>query len=259
MNTVDASKFTTPIPDPTDITYIASTNRLLVVDSEVDEFDGYSAFNLYEMELDGTLIRTGSTSNFTNEATGVAYNANNENLFFTDDDAKKVFEMNRGADLLYGTSDDIVTSFSTSTFGATDPEAITYDPDSNSLFIADSNSEVYRITAGINGKFDGVDDVVTHFDTLVLGVAKPLGISYNTATGNLYIVGKKATSVAVVTKTGSLVQKLDITAANSLYPSGLTIGPSSTNPASTVIYMADSGIDVEPDENDGKIYELSIP
>jgi hypothetical protein len=54
--------------------------------------------------------------------------------------------------------------------------------------------EVYRLTPGNNGVFDGAsplgDDVVTHFDTSSLGAGDPEGITYNHITGTLFILSR---------------------------------------------------------------------
>ncbi|HWQ89829.1 MAG TPA: hypothetical protein VN374_07645, partial [Desulfitobacteriaceae bacterium] len=265
IHTIDTSKFSKPSPDPCGLT-ITSSDKLLICDSEVEEMTIWNGVNLFETTLSGSQIRMASTTSFTNEPTGVVRNPANQHLFFSDDDRKKIFEMNPGTDGLPGTSDDIITSFRTSTFGSNDPEDVTFAATSGSLFVVDGvNREVYQVQPGANGRFDGVspdgDDRVTSFDTASLGVLDPEGIDFNSTTGHLYVVGKPATALAELTTAGTLVQMIDISAADALKPAGLTSGPGSGNPAARVMYVADRRVDNNdnPNENDGKVYELSLP
>jgi sugar lactone lactonase YvrE len=187
----------------------------------------------------------------------------NQHLFISDDTGtRSVYELNPGPDGIYETADDIVTSFSTETFGSNDPEGVTFDPSQGVLFIVDGvNNEVYRVSPGDNGLFDGVGDEVTNFDTAQHGILDPEGITINPATGNLYIVGEPTDTLAEMTTSGDLVQTIDISAANATKPAGLVYAPSSQNQGEWDIYVAARGVDnnSDPNENDGKVYELTMP
>lgn len=267
-HTIDTSKFTPPSPDPCGVEYLPASNTLMICDSEVEEMDNlWANVNLFETTLSGTLVKKSNTIAFTKEPTGLAYNPANGHLFISDDDGRRVFEVAPGADSLYGTSDDSRTVFQTSYFGSNDPEGMAFDSASNTLFIVDgANEEVYLIKPGTDGKFNGVapygDDQVTNFDTNILGVHDPEGIGFYQATGHLYISDTATkTAVAEVTTTGTLVQIIDISAASALKPSGIGFGPGSSDPASVVMYLTDRRVDnnTNPSENDGKVYELSMP
>jgi hypothetical protein len=207
-----------------------------------------------------------TTTSFSNEPTGVAYNPANGHLFFTDDDAREIFEVDPGRDGLYDTSDDVVTSFDTSVFNSRDPEGITFDTWDGVLFIVDGNgSEVYRIDPGANGIFDGVppvgDDATAHFDLISLGVSDPEGIAFNPDNGSLFIIGEPTDSVAEVTIEGDLLRIIDISAASAVMPGGLAYAPSSANPSEMNLFITDRGVDnnSDPNENDGMIFEMSLP
>jgi hypothetical protein len=167
-------------------------------------------------------------------------------------------------DGVYDTSDDRVTSFSTSVFNSKDPEGLTYDPGSGDLFIADGvNSEVYRVKPGTNRIFDGVkasggDDVVTHFDVYALGIRDPEGIYYNPRTRNLVLTGKSTTLLYEVTTSGGLVRTFNVSAAGAKKLAGVVMAPGSGNTTATSYYLVDRGIDNNdnPNENDGKMYEF---
>ena len=112
------------------------------------------------------------------------------------------------------------------------------------------------------------DDEASSFDTTRLDLIDPEGIAYNSDTGNLYLAGKTNTigngnfdTLLEVTTAGVLVQTIDVAAAKAIKLSGLAYAPSSLNPGHMSIYIADRGIDndSDPDENDGKIYEMSLP
>ena len=192
LRTIDTSPF--PAPDPSGIAYNSSTSRLVVSDAEVEEMAIYAGNNVYETSLSGSLQRSSNTLAFSSEPTGVAYNPLNNHTFFSDDDKKKVNEVDPKADGLINTGDDVVTSFDTSAFGSMDPEGVAYSPALNMLFIADGvNAEVYKVAPGPNGLFDGSDDLVTQFDTESLGITDPEGIEWNPDSGTLYVVGKPET------------------------------------------------------------------
>lgn len=156
-------------PDPSGITYLPGADRLIVADAEVDEIPApqpgqYKGANLYTTTRAGALVATGTTkesaTGWSVEPTGLAYG--NGNLYVSDDDKKSVFTITSpGADNVYGTADDLPATpkgFKTSTFGNTDPEGVAYDPDHNELLLINgqTGARFYRLTAGVNGVFDGV-------------------------------------------------------------------------------------------------------
>jgi uncharacterized protein YjiK len=216
------------------------------------------------MSLNGSLVGTLTTISFSDEPSGVAYNPVNHHLFFTDDTGtKSVYELNPGQDGLYNTSDDIVTSFSTSAFGSTDPEGIAYDTNRGVLYVGDGTTQtIYTVTAGPNGKVDGVptaggDDVVTSFSASSLGTTSDESVAYDPIHNLLYIIASR-TAVAMLTPTGELVGTLDISAAHTKKPSGLALAPSSADPGEMSLYITDRVVDNDsnPNENDGRIYEF---
>ena len=255
---IDSSAWSPSSPDPAGVAYRASSGQVIVVDSEVEEIpELWMSANGFAITPTGTVQHTFDTTSFTKEPTGAAINPANDHLFISDDNADKVFEIDPGPDGLYGTSDDVRTSFSTATFGSFDPEGLAYG--AGVLYVGDGvNAEVYALSPGANGRFDGVppagDDSVTHFDTAALGVADAEGIEYDPTTGNLYVVSTERTSdVVEVTTSGSLVRVIDISPASAWSPSGLALGNGS-------LFISDRGVDngVDPDENDGRIFEMKL-
>jgi uncharacterized protein YjiK len=261
VQTIDTSQY--PSPDPAGITYLSTRPepRLLVSDSEVNEMPIYPGFNMLEMTLTGTLADTWETLSFSSEPTGVSHNPANDHLFVSDDDRREIYEVDPGTDGQYGTSDDVVTSFDTASF-STDPEGVAYNTDTGELFIADGvGREVYRVSPGPNGVFDGVDDVVSNFDVEVLGAQDPEGIAYDADRGTLLIADRGPDNVLETTTDGTLVRVIDISATGSPKASGIVLAPGSIQPTAMNLYVTDRAVDnnSDPNENDGKIYELTNP
>jgi len=237
-----------------------------MVDSEVNEWDSYTGYNLYPLNLAGQQLGKISEFPFTIEPTGLEYNPVDNHLFISADVGKEIFELDPGADGLYRTPDDIVTSIDTEAFDSGDPEGIAFDYQSGALFVVDGrSSEIYRISPGRNGRFDGVppngDDEVTHFDTGTFGIRDPEGIAYDPNSGNLIVVGRPGEIMLEMTTEGQIVRMLDISEALPVFPGGVTVAPASYDPEMISVYITDRGLGIAnlPDANDGRMYELSLP
>jgi hypothetical protein len=275
--TTDTSSFSPPSPDPSGVAYMSHANSLFIGDGEVDEMDIFAGDNLWETTLAGNVVDSYSSIVNTDyqpndEPAGVAYAPpgfffTNPHLFLSDDTTGSwITVIDLGADHKYGTADDRRSQFSTTPFGAGDPEGLAYDSSNNAILIADgTGEEIYRLAPGPNGRFDGVapdgDDQATHFDVSSLGIRDPEGIEFNPNNGHLYIAARTDELIAETLPNGTLVQYIDISAANSFAVAGLTFGPSSTNPSQMHLYIVDRGVDNnhDPNENDGKLYEMSFP
>jgi hypothetical protein len=92
-------------------------------------------------------------------------------------------------------------------------------------------------------------------------VTKPEGIAFDSDNGLLWVIGSPRDSLALVTTTGALVRMIDVSAANATESAGLAYAPGGLIPSAMNIYIAARGVDndSDPNENGGKIYELSIP
>jgi hypothetical protein len=262
------SLFDPPSPDPSGIEYVSSSNTLHISDGEVEEVSLFAGAQVWETTLGGSVVDTFNLQAFTNEPVGVAFNPLNEHVFYSDDNvaARTVTEVDAGSDGLYHTADDVRTSFSAAAFGDSDPEGAAFDSLQGALFLTDGvNSEVYRVAPGPNGVFDGVapagDDLVTHFDTAIHGLTDPEGIAFDPDRNVLYVVGHPPNLLFEMTTTGALVQTIDIAAASAVKPAGLACAPGSMDSSATHIYIVDRGIDnnSDPNENDGKLYEMTLP
>jgi sugar lactone lactonase YvrE len=270
VNTVDMARWNPPSPDPSGIAYIASRNRLVMCDGEVEEtVSGITHFqgaNVWEFTLGGSVTRTANISKvaptfvpMTNEPTGMAFNPTNGHYYVTDDNMKEVFDLNPGGDGWIGTSDDSWTSFDTQGVGNTDTEGVAYNSQTGRIFVADGvNAEVYEYTS--TGVFVG------HFDVARYGVADPESVEV-TATGTLLTLSNRQSGPIIVetTTSGALLQTIDLTAAfqsaGGRKPAGLALAPASNGSGAKRFYVVDRGIDNNSDPRivDGKIYEFTSP
>jgi uncharacterized protein YjiK len=266
LNTIDTSQFSPPSPDPSGITFLPSSNTLLISDSEVNEMVIFEGANLFEVTLSGSLVNTYDTLFFSGEPTGLDYNPDSGHLFISDDNRNMIFEIALGEN--GPITDNVINSFDTTLFGSFDPEGVSFDSWNKHLFIADGNNgELYQLIPGDNGIYDGVppegDDQVVSFDTTELGLVDIEDVTFNTDNGHLYIIsrGSSKNSVTETTTDGELVNIIDISAANARHPDGITFAPCSGSPTVKCLYIADRGVDnnFDPNENDGKIYEMSLP
>jgi PKD repeat protein len=253
VQTIEVWRFSPPSPDASGVTYLPHSNRLLETDSEVNEKPIYQGVNQFEMTLNGSLTNTYDTTHFTWEPTGIAYDPDRNHLFITDDNAKMTYE----SDLSYN----MVNSFPVSSLDGkgVDPEGVAYNSWDGRLYIAGGTSNtIFWIDPGDDKDFGTSDDTEGSFPATNL--SDPEGITFNTDNGNLYGVGKKDV-VAEYTTSGSVVQMIDISAANARKPAGLAYGPTSVGGGNS-IYVTDRGVDADSGINDGKgdgkIYEFAL-
>jgi uncharacterized protein YjiK len=272
VRTTFTSQWSSPSPDPMGGAYIPTTGRLMISDSEIEEYQRpyWNGGNVFSSTLQGAFLPpVQNITGFTNEPTGIAFNSTNNHLFISDDNMKEIFEINPGNDGNWFTGDDSRTQFDTKVLGTNDTEDVAYNPLNGYLYLADGmNSEVWEVRPGPNNRFDGVppagDDQASHWDTSSKGISDPEGITVNTDTGTLYVTGHGATKVIETTIGGTLLNVYDIAFIKSLYgrmqPSGLAYGPSSVNPGVKNLYITDRAVDndADPRENDGKIHEITL-
>jgi hypothetical protein len=277
VRTTETSQYFPASPDPSGITYLPGSNTLLIVDGEVEEMPPiFAGSNLFEVNLNGTLVRSGSTLSYTNEPTGVSFNPDTGHIFVSDDDDHQIFEIAPGTDGKFGTADDVIFSQIDTHIVDTDPndgdiegddaEDVIYVNDVSrgikALFIGGGvDGEIYRINPGVDGNIGTADDVVSSFDTASMGLNDVEGVAYNQDNGHLYALSGDPNGLLFeMTADGTFVQTIDISAANPLNPAGLVFAPSSQNPGAMNLYVVARGVDndTNPNENDGKLYEFIL-
>ena len=264
VQTIDTALFSPASPDPSGITYIPSSDRLMVADSEVDETTGagFHGVNLWKITRAGVVVDTGNLTPWTSEPTGLGFDGSSNTLFVSTDSGDRVYVMKPGIDGRFGTSDDVVTFVNAGALGSTDTEDPEYDPATGDLFFIDGTStEVYRINP-VDGVFGNGNDVSSHFDVGQFGATDVEGLASDQARGTLLVGVRTQKKILEVTKTGELVRTIDVSAATGLrFVSGLSMAPSTTTPGKMNYWIVDRAVDngANPSENDGKIFELTVP
>ncbi len=163
VQTIATSAFNPGSPDPSGVTYLPGTDRLHIVDSEVEEVTGagYHGVNMWQTTRAGAVTDTGTTfPAYSKEPTGVAFDAGTNTLFISDDSGRRVHVVKPGPDGRFGNADDIRTFIDAKPLASSDTEDPAFDPVSGHLFLSDAvSTEVYDINP-VNGVFgDGNDHV----------------------------------------------------------------------------------------------------
>ena len=255
-----------PSPDPAGIAWDPSTGRLIISDSEVDEMPLYAGVNLYTSTLSGEQVAGGGTTlPWSKEPTGVAYRPGTDTLFVSDDDQDRIFQVRRGADGRFGTGDDgALTSFSTAGIGNTDPEDVAVDmdvtTDGNLLVVDGKNKEVFEYSPGADRVFGTSDDAVVQFDVYRHGARDPEGIVHHPGRNTVLVLDGRTNKIYEVTRRGELLNVISIVAANPVKAAGIALAPASDGSGAQNLYIVDRGVDnnVDPGENDGRFYEMSV-
>ncbi len=234
------------------------------MEETVEGITHFQGANVWEMTLAGSVVNTANISKvdptvvrMSNEPTGVAWNPADGHFFFTDDNAKEVYNLDPGTDELVGTADDTWTSFDTLGEGSGDPEGIAFDSwRYDRLFVADgTNMEVYEFTLA--------GSLVNHFDVEGFGVGDPESVEFNPDTGTLFVLNRPRSSpVAIETTTwGARLRTIDVAAAKARNPAGLAYAPASDGSGAKRFYIVARGVDnnTDPEIIDGKMYEMTAP
>ncbi len=277
------SNWAHPSPDPSGITYNSRTGRLIISDGEVDERGSaypknvWRGTNVFVASLQGELLETdANTLAYSDEPVGVGYRPattpeSPERLFFSDDDADKVFEVDRGPDGRYGTGDDTFTSFSTRFTGSfrddAEDVAIVLANPGELLIIDGLAQEVYVYSWGPNKKFDalpaaGGDDTVRQFDVAVHGATDPEGIAYNPFRNSIFVLDDPSNRIYELDMQGQL---LNVVVLSFRLGSGAGIAlapPSNGAGGPDNAYIVDRGVDNDTNQdtfNDGRLYEITLP
>ena len=273
VQTIQTSQWNPASPDPSGIVYLPGPGRLEIADSEVDETTGagYHGVNLWQITLSGAVQDTGTTHTpgpaFSKEPTGLGFDPATNTLFISDDDKRNVFIDKPGSDGRFGTSDDTVTSIDAGAYGSTDTEDPEFDttsgnPTSGHLFFLDGvGTEVYDINP-VNGIFGDGNDVVTHFDVGFLGPTDFEGLGSDRAANTLLVGARKTKMIFEVTKSGTLVRTIDASGIPGMsHISGLGMAPASDGSGRMDYWIVDRQVDngSNPSENDGKLFEITIP
>ncbi len=266
VQTIQTSLWLPPSPDPSGIAYDIVNDRLIIVDSEVNETVLYSGVNIWTSTRLGEETPSGTTFAWggvlSDEPTGASYDPATGTLFVSSDDDSRVYVVRAGADGVFGTQDDLVRMiFTEFLFGLTDTEDPAFDPASGDLFVLDGvGGDVYRIDP-VNGVFGDGDDTASSWAIGNL-VTDAEGLAIHPARNTVLVGERNGNRILEFDKNGTLIQTIDMSGINGLDSiSGLTVAPASNNSGQWNLWIVDRKVDNDsnPSENDGTIYEVSVP
>jgi Big-like domain-containing protein len=258
---VNLSAFSPNSADPTGITYVPSTGRFLTTDSETDETRWWQGKNLWEMKPDGTQTAATAMTAYTKEPTGLSFDPRDGTLYVSDDNRKRVSMVKAGSDGQFGTPDDTVTGWDTTRFSVDDPTGVAMDTGSGDLFLAGGTGRnVVRVSPGPDRKFGGSDDVGKALDMSRYGVKDAEGVGYDDVRGTLVVLDVTTRLLYEIDRAGALLGTIDIAVINPLGGGDVAIAPASNAAGKRSYWVVLRGVDdgQDPNENDGKLYELSV-
>lgn len=238
--------------DPSGLAWISSTGRFMLSDSEVEESPFNRSDNLFQLQPDGTLVTDYSLLSFTDEPTGLAYNATLDRLYITDDDNYAVYWVDPDNPTIK------LGQFLTQPLGAIDPEDIAVDPDNGRLFIV--NGLDRRII-----ETDATGSTVFSNIQLSTLIADPEALAYDNVNDVFYVGGGFSSNFWVVDRSGNIIREFDIfddyrnpVNDSRVHVKDLEIAPTSDpNDAATEmsLYVLDYG---NSHVNDGRIFEVRL-
>ncbi len=242
-------------------------DRLLISDSEVDEMGLYRGSNLFTARRRGSGFGSGTLLPFDNkEPADLGLNPRNSTLFVSDDDRDRISRVRPGRDGVHGTADDHVSRFSTAAFGSHDPEGVAYDPATGRVAVCDGAGLEMFIVDPVNHRFGDGNDVHTHFDIARYGLRDCEGLGINTRGHNkLLAVDWKTHAIYKFSMGGRLLRTLSLSAIRTTHQveADVTMAPTSSRrdkPSKMDYWIVDRHIDNKnhPNENDGRLYEMSV-
>lgn len=231
--------------DPSGVTLLPSGN-LLFVDSEIDETPWFTGVNVFEVARDGQLVRTATTTAFSVEPTGVAWNPVTSTLFLTDDDQRTMFQC-----ALDDTGLTLVDAFSLTPFGQWDPEGVAVDPTTGHLWVAGGSMRlVQELTP------DGT--LVSTF-TVPTAVPDPKDVAWDPVRGDLLLVSGPKKVLHRFSTAGQLLGETSLKPLRQEYGinllNGVVVAPATSGGGDLSLWFADYGWD---EQLDGRFFEASL-
>ncbi|WFU18458.1 Calx-beta domain-containing protein [Bradyrhizobium sp. CB3481] len=237
--------------DPSGIAYVPGMG-LFVCDSEVEESPFSRATNLWKLQTDGTLVKSFSLLNFTDEPTGLAFDSSTQRLYISDDDAFKLYWVDPANPTVRQ------GQFDLKPLGCNDPEDVAVNPSNGHLFIA-NGSVGGRSIVEINNTGTQVFSTIT----LPAEIKDPEALAYDAAHNVFFVGGGFSPDIWVVDRSGNILQKLDVLEGfrntdTSAKVKDLELAPSSDpndDPGKLNLYVADYG---NSHVSDGRMIEIDL-
>jgi hypothetical protein len=138
-----------------------------------------------------SVVRTVNTARFnppSPDPTGIVYLPSRNRLLISDSEVDEV-RLFRNVNLFETTRAGAVRATSSTTRFTREPAGLGYHPGTGHLFVSDDDFDnIYEMAPGPDARYGTADDVVTHFDTRVVGNIDPEDVTVNTANGHLFTV-----------------------------------------------------------------------
>ena len=190
--------------DPAGIAYVPGQG-FFVSDSEVEETPFLRTTNLWKLQPDGNLIESSSLLNFTGEPTGLAFDSGTGRLYISDDDKFKIFWVDPANPTVK------LGEFDLKHLGCNDPEDVAVNPNNGHLFIVNGD-QVAGPTARSIVEIDNTGTQVYATITLPAEIMDPEALTYDASHDVFYVGGGFSSSIWVVDRGGTILQKLDVLA-----------------------------------------------
>jgi hypothetical protein len=243
--------------DPAGIAYVPGQG-FFVSDSEVEESPFVRTTNLWKLQPDGSPIESSSLLNFTSEPTGLAFDPSTGRLYISDDDLFKIFWVDPANPTVK------LGEFDLKHLGCNDPEDVAVNANNGHLFIMNGD-QVAGPTARSIVETNNTGTQIFATITLPTEIMDPEAVAYDASHDVFYVGGGFSSSIWVVDRGGSILQKLDVLAGyrhelnnTAAAVKDLELAPSSDpndNPGKLNLFVADYGWS---HVSDGRMLEIDL-
>ena len=238
-----------PSTDVAGLTYHPPSGHFFLADSEINELpQQFTGNNIFETSTSGNQL-FGQYASGNSEPTGIAYSEFDGFFYVVNDDAHTLQRYNASLN-----SPLVTIDVASDVPSAQDPEGITVDPVTGTLYLVDgSNGGIQVLVYSSNLTYQYRFSVAAQ-------MSDAEGIAFDPVSRNLFLVSDPDLAIFEYTTSGAFAGSFDISDFQPFprTPQGLTFAPTSNpndDPAALAIYIADAGVDNFPD---GRVYEALI-
>src|SRR6266550_3311115 len=214
-----------------------------------------------------TLIKLTLTSSWPTKSPdpmGLTYNPRTRKLLISDAEVDEMPALWKGKNLFVAKRGGPLVATGTFKKFTHEPEDLAWDNQHQALFVTDDDLDrVFRVGRGKDRRLGTRDDIVKSFGTHKYGFTTAEDVAIRGK--HLFIVSSRQRFILETTLKGGLVQTIDLRGIrdSSGQPirsaSGIAFAPG-TDGGRSRLYLTDSGVDnnVDPNENDGRLFELKL-